>query len=467
MIQHITAENMISNELDIHPLRSRRTLWRAVSDLQRYCQSDIGASPSRPAETTARSVSSTTDKLEHRVQAADVVSLLASKTEDWAGWSRDSDLVQLLLDVASCSASSNDPRPLSTLGANRRWRKLLDRLCDLLSRLNAPASSESQPLNAEIVSSAAGTEVGTLRIDTPSEPAAEASASIGASSLLSRACSVLYACASLVSVPPPPAADTAIGIDSTDESTRVPPAYDPLASPDVAEPEIGSFHKLAELAAEVCHAQLQLATRSHASTTPEDYASDASAPSALCSAGNSPPLLGASIAAMACNMLWSLGMLQQRIQPAITHPSLARECVGCLTGSAAEQRRHFDATVRDRGDLLRQLCSYPTTAGKFISMALHGASKLDPSCWVSGSVQHDRQPKEKGHKMAGLAALFAEVEALCAEIVDCSDSSSSNSTTAGSRHKRRRRQSCEHTVKMLELSARESVMLQEAKKICL
>lgn len=466
---------MITDELDIHQLRSRRTLWRAVSDLQPYCQRPdvVGPSPSQAAETT-KSVSTTEKHADGNPHSA--LSLLAGKTADWAGWSRDGDLVQLLLQVVSCSASSNDPRPLSTLGANGRWRKLLDRLCDLLSRSSASASSESQPLKAETLSSAAGTAVVALRIHTPSESAAEASASIGASSLLSRACSVLYACASLVSVPvpPPSAAGTASGIAATAESTRVPAAYDPMASPGVAaEPsEIGSFRKLAELAAEVCHVQLRQAMTRRASTTSEDCAFDASVQPASCSTGDSPPslgaqqVLGASTAAMTCNMLWSLGMLHQRIQPAITHPSLARECVACLAGSAEEQRRHSDATVRDRGDLLRQLCSYPTTAGKFISMALHGVSKLEPSCWVSGSEQQ-QQLKEKGHNLAALAALFAEVEALCAEIVDCSDTSSSKSNAGGSSHKRRRRQASERTVKMLELSARESAMLQEAKRICL
>lgn len=388
------------------------------------------------------------------------LSLLEAKAADWPGWGRDGDLVQLLLEIADCSGGSRGSQPLSALRANSRWRKLLDRLHDLLhSKSSASASLHSQSPQAETESTA---------VD------------VGASSLLSRACSVLYACASLVSVPTEPTAGATAGAEATAETPRGRTAQSLISGP-AATHAIGTrrhsegdaFHTLAEFAAEVCHIQMQQVTRNLKSMATEDCIVDTSAGSTSRKTGGSAVLAG-TIAAMACNLLWSLGMLQQCIQPAITHPRLASECVACLLGSLEEEQRS-----PARNDLLRQLCSYPETAGKFVSMAMHGASKLEPSCWVSGQQQR-QQLKEQGHK---LAALFAKIELLCEEDVECSgtmpshaaaevnngrsldvaDSSNSGLTTT---HKRRRSLEA-RTVKMLELSAQERTMLQEAKRVCL
>ena len=154
-------------------------------------------------------------------------------------------------------------------------------------------------------------------------------------------------------------------------------------------------------------------------------------------------------------------MFQECVQPAITHQSLARECVACLSGPVEEHHESLsqlgaDTAVRVQADMLRQLCSYPTTAGKFVSMAMHGASKLEPSCWVNESHQ-DQQHQQHPHGIHQLATLFKKIEALCAEAIASSADS----------HKRRRLSGGSRTAKMLELSARESKMLQQAKEACL
>ncbi len=462
VVQYIATEDVFSNEFDIHPLRARRTLWRAVSGLKPHCQSDVASNPNRAAEARDRSISSTRKKdPDDHSHAA--LSLLEAKAADWPGWASDGDLVQLLLEIADCSAHSKGSQPLRALQTNLRWRKLLGRLHDHLnSRLSGSASVQSQHPKAETVANA---------VD------------VGASSLLSRACSVLYACASLVSVPTQSAAGATTETEAAAETPCGHAAETLMSSPDAAH-ALGTdrhsasdnFHKLAELAAEVCHMQLQQVTRSIKSMATEDSIVDTLAGSTPGMAGSSPVLV-ATVAAMACNMLWSLGMLQQCIRPAITHPSLASECVTCLIGSLEDQR----GPVQD--GVLRQLCSYPSTAGKFISRAMHGASKLEPSCWISGSVQKQQrqQLKDKGHK---LATLFEKIQLLCEEDVDCGgatplhteaevksgrslDGANSSSSELTSTHKRRRRASEPRAEKMLKLSAQESTMLQEAKKICL
>lgn len=479
---------MISSELEIHPLRARRTLWRAISGLKSYCRGDLATSPSCSTETSSRSVSSTTRFADDPHTA---LNLLEQKPSDWAGWAHDADLVQLLLEIASCTVRSQHPQPVSKLGTTRRWTKLLERLASSLSSsLHAFMSAQSQPAHNEM-------DTDALSACPPNQSAADEQAEGGTLISLSRACSVLYALASLVSVSSPSAACTSTAATAESWGTN---AHSPVSSRDRPDArradhrdQSEAVHKLAEVAAEACCMHLNRAMRARQPKATQNCIADTMAEPASLREGSSATLPGASMAAMACNMLWSLGMLQQHIQPAIaSNPRLARQCVACLSDSVETQDEATSQlaplnvdSARERGGILRQLCSYSTTAGKFISMAMYGASKLDPSIWASGSEQQkEQQLTGRSYK---LATLFAKIEALCAEHVDCRGMDAkplaaeaetvANSSSVGCGggsggsvdmergHKRRRLSPRPCTVKMLELSTKESAMLQEAKEI--
>ena len=375
----VVAESDVEGKLGIRSFRAQRTLWRAIALLEPYRH----AAPAKGAATdTGRAPPPVTAVFipaqdhEKREGAVEGKSLCAAALK--------------LLDSKRYILDAQGADGLTASGLVQLLRDVAD--CVIDSSSAVPTAK-----NVDAV-------VGNRNFANLARKLLTAAKTLS----LSQACTVLYSCGSM-----PPTC-----IDGTDPTAAAATTLRQVL-------EATCVHMTGELQLSRAMQSAMVASAA-AAAAGDDVGAHSCAP----------------VATMACNILWTLGKLQ-RCKPAITHTQLAKDCVAALQltsgGGVPGEGKAVSVTGAPWLSALRQLCGYSTNAGKFICMAVHGASDL------------------KGIDLVGL---LGSVEALRTDMVA---STANGEHGADNSSRKRRRSSAAAALPVLQLTAKESRLLQDAK----